>query len=293
MPQYIIFAILAAIGFSLSNLIFKFTSKHNIANPWVLQFYSGLTLLPFLLILPVFFSVSFPRSGWQYIFLYALTFFLGNIFFLKAIYKLDMSTIAPLFQLQSALVGLLAFIFLGERFPIENYFLIIVMLIGATLVSIDEKMNWKSIFSLGVMLILLQQFFHALSNLFAGFALKSMNSFTFLFWGDSLAELFTLGFVWFLIGSRRLKIPWSQIKPLFIAGLFSTIGASSLFTAFQSNLTISSALALLTAPIVFGLTLTASIFKPELLEHHTAKIYILRGLGVLLIFLAAVKIAVG
>lgn len=293
MPSYIWLAVLAAVGFSLANLVNKFASRHKIANPWVLQFYSGLTFLPFLLILPIVFPVSFPRFGWPYIFLYGLAFFLGNIFFLRAIYLLDMSTIAPLFQLQSVLVGLMAFIFLGERFPPQNYWLIALMLAGATLVTVDERLRWKTIFSAGVLLILLQQFFHALSNLFAGLALKSMNSFTFLFWGDMVAEILAVGVIWRLIGTQKLKISWPQVKPLLWAGFFSTVGAGSLFTAFEANLTITAALALLTAPLVFVLTVIGSAFKPQLLEHHSAKIYALRGAGVLLIFLAAVKIAIG
>jgi len=293
MQPYIIFSLLAALSFALSNLILKFSSKHQINNPWVLQFYSALTLLPFLLMIPIFFPVVLPQIGWQYIFLYALVFFIGNIFFIKAIYHLDASSFAPLFQLQSALIAILAYFFLGERFPVQNYYLILIMLIGAVLVTIDERLQWKSFFQLAVGFILLQQFFHALSNLFAGFSLKSMNSFAFIFWGDLIAIFLTIAVIPLIIGFKKLKTPFVKTKPLFFAGFFSTVGATSLFTAFQSNLTISSALSLLTAPIVLVLSVALSLWKPDLLEHHPLKVYAWRAIGVILTLLATIKISIG
>lgn len=293
MQPYIIFSLLAALSFALANLILKFSSKHQLNNPWVLQFYSALTLIPFLLIIPVIFPVVFPQVGWQYIFLYALVFFIGNIFFIKAIYHLDASSFAPLFQLQSALIAVLAYFFLGERFPAQNYYLIFIMLIGSALVTLDERLQWKSFFQLAVGFILLQQFFHALSNLFAGFGLKNMNSFTFIFWGDLTAIFLTISVIPLIIGSKNLKTSFVKLKPLFYAGFFSTVGATSLFTAFQSNLTISSALSLLTAPIVLVLSVILAFWKPNLLEHHSLKVYTWRAIGVILTLLATIKISTG
>lgn len=292
MQTYIIFATLAAFAFSFSSLINKFTSKHKISNHWVLLFYYYIALVPFLFLIPAFFKVSFPNSGWLYIFLYASAFFTGNIFFTKAIYQIDASTFAPFYQLQSAFVAILAFVFLSERFPTSNYIFISLMLVGSILVSLDEKMTIKSYFRLAILLIISQQFLHAFANLFAGFALKSMNSFTFIFWGDLIAASFALLLIPF-VGLQKLRVSFNQIKPLFLSGFFSIVGATSLFTAFLTNLTISSALSLLTSPIVLVLTILASIFKPNLLERHTKKVYLIRTLGVVLILIAAIKLSVG
>ena len=236
---YIILSLIAAFGFAFSSLANKFTSKHKISNNWVLLFYYYLTIIPFLFFLPLIFNVSFPQSGWIFVFLYALVFFIGNIFFTTAIYKLDASTFAPFFQLQTAFIALLAFLFLKERFAVENYLLLALMLVGSILVSIDEKFSIKTYFKLATLLIILKQIFHAFSNLFAGFALKSMNSFTFMFWGDLIASLLALIIIPF-VGFNKLKVSFPQIKPLFVGSFLSTIAATSLFTAFQSNVTISS-----------------------------------------------------
>lgn len=289
---YIIFSLIAAFFFSLSTLTNKFASKHKIANPWVMLFYSTLTFVPFLLLVPLFFNVSFPIAGWSYIFLYSLTFFIGHIFFILAIYRLDASTFAPFFQLQSVFVVILAFLFLGERFPSSNYLFIILILLGSILVSLDEKMNLKTYFKLGILLIISQQLFHAFSNLFAGFALRSINSFTLIFWGDLTTAALALLIIPF-IGFSKLKVSASQIKPLLLAGFFSIAGATLLFTAFQTNVTISSVLSLLTSPIVLVFTIIASVVRPRLLEHHTKKVYAIRTLGVLLILIGAIKLSTG
>lgn len=289
---YIIFSLIAAFGFAFSSIANKFTSKHKISNNWVLLFYYYLTIIPFLFFLPFIFNVSIPQSGWTFIFLYAFVFFIGNIFFTIAIYRLDASTFAPFFQLQTAFIAFLAFLFLKERFPIENYLFLTVMLVGSILVSIDENFSIKTYFSFATLLIIFQQIFHAFSNLFAGFALKNMNSFTFMFWGDLTAFFLALIIIPF-IGFNKLKVSFSQIKPLFVGSFFSTVAATFLFTAFQSNVTISSTLGLLTSPIILIFTIFLSIFKPSLLEHHTKKVYLVRFIGVLLILFGALKLSLG
>jgi len=166
------------------------------------------------------------------------------------------------------------------------------MIVGSILVTIDEKMSIKTYFKIGTALIILQQIFHAFSNLFAGFALKNMDSFTFIFWGDLLGSLMVV-LTTPLLGKVRLRVSLSQIKPLVFAGFFSLVGATSLFIAYKTNVTVSSAISLLTSPIIFIVTATASRFKPELLEHHTRNVYIVRGLGVFLILIAALKLSIG
>jgi len=291
MQPYVFFSILAAISFALSTLIIKFTSKHRISNSWVLLFYYYLGLVPSLFLIPLIFKVDFPEGGWVFVVLYAFAFFLGSIFFTKALYRLDASTIAPFYHLQSLFIIILAFFFLNERFSFEKYLFGIMMIIGSLFITLDEKMNIKTYFKIGVLLIVMQQFFHAISNIFAGFALKQMNSFTFIFWGDLVAVSFVFLLIPF-VGASKFKVSFNQIKPLFISGFFSTIGATSLFTAFMFNITISSILSLLASPIVFVLAVIASIVKPNLLEHHSLRVYIVRGIGFFLILFGAINLSV-
>lgn len=287
---FVIFSLIAAFSFAFSQIASKFTSKHAIKDPLTLLFYQAICFLPFLIIYPLLFHISFPVSGLIYIVLYAVAFFLGNIFFTRAIYKLDISSIAPFFQLQTALIAIMAFIFLHERFPPVNYFYISVMIAGSVLVSIDENMSIKSYLKVGILFIVMQQILHASSNIFAGLGLKTMNQFTFIFWGDLLAALMVIIIIP-IKGISALTIKFAQLKPLLLGGFFSTVGATSLFTAFQSNITLSSVLSLLTSPIVFIISVAASKYYPGLLEHHTKKVYLIRATGVSMILAGALKLS--
>ena len=136
------------------------------------------------------------------------------------------------------------------------------------------------------------QFFHAVSNLYAGFALKAMNFWNLTFWSTIVSTILILTIVP-LLAKFKLKVSFNQIKPLFLVNFFSFIGATSLFAAFQTNLTISSAISLLTAPIVLLISMILSKFRPEFLEHHTNKVYLIRTVAIILILLGALKISLG
>ena len=292
MPIYIVFSLLAALAFGLSSVFSKLASKHQVNNPWVLIFYSYLTFFPLVALFPFFFEIGWPTAGWPFLFLNALCFFLGLIFFNKALYRLDASTMAPFFQLQAAFLAVLAFVFLKEKFPSQNYLYLMLIVIGSILVSLDERMHLKSYLRLGILWIILQQFFHASANLFAGFAVREMDSFTFLYWSNWIGMIFPLLLMPF-IGSDKLKISLTQFKPIFLAAFFSVAGAAFQFKAFETNVTISGVLCLLTAPIVLLISIVLSRFRPEFLEHHTARVYLVRALGVAIILIGAVKISLG
>lgn len=290
MASYIVLALFAAVAYSLANLFSKFSSKHTISDQSVFLFYYYLTLLPFLFLVPVFFDVHFPLpSAWPWIWLYGLIFFIGNILSTLALYRFDSSTFAAFTQLRPAFLALLAFWFLGEQFPSAHYLLMGLMFVGAILTTLDERMNLKNLFGAGLLLLIILQFFHALSQLFAGFALQSMNSFSIVFWGNLASFVFALALIPWL--RQRLKIRFSQAKPMLISGFFTVASLVLLFTAFQSNLTLSSAISKLSVPvIVLVLTFLASAFKPNLLEHHPPRVYLMRAIGIILILFGALQL---
>jgi drug/metabolite transporter (DMT)-like permease len=292
MPKYILLSFLAAISFAIAGVFNKFASKHSIKERWPLLFYYYVTFFPFIVLIPFLAKLRFPFDSLPTLIIYSLFFFLGNICFFTAIFKTDASVFAPFFQLQAAFVALLAFLFLGERFAATNYLWIGLILIGAVLVSLDEKMSLKSFFQKAILYVILMQLFHAVANLYAGFALKTMDFWNLTFWSTFTSAIFVFAFVPFM-AKFKLKVNLSQLKPLLVVNFFSFIGATSLFAAFQTNLTISSAISLLTAPIVLLISVVLSKFRPDFIEHHSGKVYLIRTVGIILILLAALKISLG
>lgn len=290
MQPYIIFSFIAAISFALAGVFNKFVSKHEIDNKDSMMTYFMLASFLFSFILFPFVSKSIlSLSAFQPLIVSTITFLIGYYLFFTAIFQIDVSVFASLFQLQAACVALLAFLFLGERFPLQNYLWILLIILGAVMVSLDERMNVKSFFTRGVLLIIVMQFFHAVSNLFVGFTLKEITFLQVLFWENLVIGALLIPFV--LVAKPRLSYPLKSILTLSIATFIGSVGAVFLFRAFQENLTISSSIALMSSPIVLGITILASQFRPELLEHHSLKVYLVRGIGVLLILFGAMRIS--
>jgi len=255
-------------------------------------FYYYITFVPFILLIPFFSKIQIPADSWLNLFLYSLFFFLGNVCFFTVIFKTDASVFAPFFQLQAAFIAILAFLFLGERFSLANYLWVGLILVGAILVSLDEKMTFKTFFQKYIILIILWQLFHAVANLYAGFILKQMNFWNLGFWSTIVSTLIVLAAVP-LLAKFKLKVSFHQLKPLFVVNFFSFIGAASLFAAFQTNLTISSTISLLTAPVVLLISIILSKFKPEFIEHQTGKVYLIRVIAVIITLFGAFKISLG
>jgi len=244
----------------------------------------------FALVLFPFTSKMIPNANtFLNIFIATTTFLVGYYLFFIGISDTDASVFAPLFQLQAALVAVLAFFFLGERFPITNYFWIGTIIIGVILVSADEKIKLKSFLKKGIIFILAMQLFHAISNLFVGFSLQGVGFIDMLFWEYIIVGVYSIPF--YFVFKPRVKYPMKSLFHFGIATYLSSIGALFLFKAFEQNLTISSTISFMSSPIVFMISIIASRFKPELLEHHNAKIYLVRALGVVFILFGALKLS--
>jgi drug/metabolite transporter (DMT)-like permease len=290
--NYIFWALLAAVCFALSQVINKLLSKHTINNKDSLMAYFMLTTFSFDLFLLPFVPWTLPNlEVIKLLIIITAAFLLGYYCFFAGIFDADASTFAPLFQMQAGLVGLLAFLFLGERFPLQNYAWMALLLGGAILVSFTEKMTPKSFLRKGIVMILLMQVCHAFSNLYVGYALKQISPVQILFWENILIGLI---FVVFTLWKKpRLKYKRSHIMPMFVSSYIVGIGVISLFKAFSQNLTLSSIIGLSSAPIVFLISLIASRFSPTFLEHHPLKVYVVRGIGLLIILFGAYKIVTG
>ena len=284
--NYIHFSFIAAFFFAISQILNKLLSKHNIDNKDSMMAYFMLATASFALVLIPFVSLSLPPVEVFKYFIFAVFFFVfGFYFFFTGIFDADASSFAPLFQVQAGLIAVLAFVFLGERFTTSNYWFIFLLIIGAVLVSIDESMSFKKFFTKGIGFILLMQVFHATSNIFVGFSFKYMGSLEFLFWENLLIGLLALIFIF--IKKPKMNYGLKKIYPMFLSSYATGFGVVFLFKAFTENLTVSSAIGLLSAPIVFVFSLFASKFFPKLLEHHSSKVYLIRGFGLLIILAGA------
>ena len=296
MPSYIFYSLMAAVGFAAASILNKLTSKHAIAERWPLLFWNYLAFAPFAAIVPFIAAISIPNSmaEWLFIIGYSLFFLAGNICFFTAIFRVDASVFAPFMQLQAAFLAILAFLFLGERFPLANYLWIGVLILGAILVSADDKSKISLPASQrrqALLLVILAQLLFAGSNLFSGLLVKSMDFWNVMWWTYLMSVPMVLTLAKKVNRFDELKITFRQLRPLLAVNAGTFIGAASLFRAFQDNVTISATIGLLTGPIIFVFAVVASKINPEFLEHHARRIYLIRAGGVLITLVAAVMLS--
>ncbi len=287
--SYIFFALLAAFSYACGTIIGKFTSKHALRN-WeqlLVFFYLTYNVFP-LIIVPFIALPTWPYQAISPIFFNALFFILGAIFFFKSLLIIDASVAAPLNQIQGAAIGILAYLFLGERFPLISYFWLLLIILGSVAVSIDEKLTLRSFLEPPVMYMILANLLFAISNFFSGIALKTQSSWNIMFWTPVFTTLLTLLFISFK--RPNLKVSFFRFSPMFGVGLFQFIGSASILIAFRQNLTISGILGLLSSPIVFLVAILSSKFFPRLLEHHSTKVYAIRAVGLIITLFAAIQI---
>jgi hypothetical protein len=110
-----------------------------------------------------------------------------------------------------------------------------------------------------------------------------------LFWEYLLIEVIAI--VFWVIKRPKMNYAFPQVWPMFLSSYIVGIGVISLFSAYAQNLTVSSVIGLLSSPIVFLISILASRFSPQLLEHHSAKVYFIRAIGLIIILIGAVKIS--
>ena len=112
MPFYV-FAWIASIAYGFDIVMSKLTSKHAISNPWLFNFLW--TFMVILFTLPPAFAshVGIPHD-WSDILVAAFLGALASIFFVLALYKLDVSVLAPLFNFRSVFTVALGALFVCE-----------------------------------------------------------------------------------------------------------------------------------------------------------------------------------
>jgi len=290
--NFITYSFIAAVCFAISQVLNKLLSKHSIENKDSLMAYFMLSTSSFALFLFPFVPKELPSLEVIKLLLPAVSLFLlGYYFFFTGIFETDASSYAPLFQLQSAFVAILAF-FLGiEHFAPSDYLWMAIMAAGAMIVSYHEKMSVRSFMSRGIFFIVLMQVCHSISNIFISWTLEQITPIQLLFWEHIIISFIFV--IFWLIKRPRMNYTRGQVAPMFVSSYVVGIGVISLFQAFTENLTISSVIGLLSSPIVFLISMVASRFAPQLLEHHPAKVYALRGVGLIVILIGATQLILG
>ncbi len=289
MPAYVLFSLATAVTIAISLLANKFILKGASYTLWFhtfwFHFLHGMWAIVLFLLFPT--SIEKIIIAVPYAVLSALFWVGGNTILFYALHKIDASTVGSLLPLKLLFVPFIAYLFLGELFPFSVYLWFIPLIIGGFLVTLDEHIHIKTFFrtEVGVMFIGLLLF--VLTDIFLKKGADAIGSFQYfpVFFG--CVTLVSLGFLPFV---KKPSIMFSQIR-IFSVLSFLTVLINIFFVlALRNNVTLTNAIAMLNAPFLLLITFILSRFKPELLEKHPPRVYVIRAIGSLIMYGAAVAI---
>lgn len=179
--DWVIFAFLAPVLWSVCNVIDKFFLEKRVRNPIsyqiIITFFNTISIIIILLIAPI--STNF--YGFLIGIITGLIGVIAVIFYNKAMIYEEASRVVPLAYLSSIFVLILAYIFLGEVFNFEKYLGIIFIFIGGLLISY-KKIEKKWHFSSTVKLILISAFLWGASSVISKYTLGFIDFFSLTLW---------------------------------------------------------------------------------------------------------------
>ncbi len=283
-----IFAWFASIVYAVEVVGTKLLSKHEIKNPWLLNFgYSGLVMV-FTIPLALYFHAGLPLH-WGNVIWAGIFWAIANICYIFALYRFDVTSLSPLFNIRIVFTVILSALLLAEKLSALQFVFIGSMFVGGFLVTADERISWRSMQDWKSFLILLAMWLgFSLDAVFIKKAIGQNGYWTVTLWMPVIAQiLFCLTLPRF---AREVKVITSkQGWMIFLIGVLDFLGTLAGNKAYQTNVSISSSIIALPLSAVFAFIL--ALIYPKLLEKHTAKVYAARFAGIALIIWAAIKLS--
>lgn len=269
----IIFAWIASITYGLYAITAKLIGKYQLKNSYQFSFF--ITLFSGILMAIVSYSYGGRfAANWFYIILAAAFLAIGNALYLATLKVLDVSVMSPLFNIRVAITVLLGILFLRESFSLQSVYLIILIFIAGFFATMDEKFSLKSFFTQNISLGLLFMLVLSIQSLFVNRAIDQTSYWTATLWMGLLAIAFSFIFLF-----PKFKNDLKTTKPkeylgVALLSLVGSIGDLAAYKAFEGNVGLSSVI--ISLPISMVLAFVLSIAKPNLMEKHSLKVYLVR-----------------
>jgi len=285
MPYYV-FAWITTVAYGLANITGKLTSKHAIKNPYLLNFLWGFFDLTVLA--PLIFLVK-PEMPKEYFNLmaYAFIWAYGGVLWVYCLSKIDVSVITPLGNLRTGFAVVIGAVFLKEILTIEQYLLVLFIILAGLLVTYEENFKIKKFFNKHVWLLILSTFIFALGGFFTNRSVNINGLWTTVFGGIFFGMIMLLPTI-FLFKKEIKHLEKRGLSGIFLTAVISSIGSVSANYAMGKNMSLTSVI--ISIPVALIIAPLFSKFKPELLEKHSLKVYTVRFAAAAVMIVSAVRL---
>lgn len=280
------FAWFASILYGTEAVLGKLVSKHGIHNPWLFNFLWTLGILALTAPVALWYGVGLP-SQWLDILGASLFGALGSVLYVLALYRLDISVLAPLFSIRTALAILAGALYLGEALSLQQALLVTVIVTAGLFVSFDERFSVRSFFNRGVAFAVLDMIALVIMAAFIKHGVAAVGYWNITFWSALAGQgwlLFTLP----LFVKDIRAVTSQQLGSVLVVALAGTAGTLAVNKAYADNVGITSTITSL--PFSMVAAVLFSVFAPRLLESHPVRVYIVRFVAAAAMIAAALML---
>jgi drug/metabolite transporter (DMT)-like permease len=283
MESPVLFAWIASITYGIEAITSKLASKHVIQNPWLFNFLWTLFILIFTIPIALWNGVGLPPS-WGNIIISGFFYGIGSALYVLALYKLDVTVIAPLFSIRTAMAVLAGTIFLGEILTATQYLLTAAIAVFGVFVSMDERFSLRSFFNRNTFIALLAMLTLVAWSAFFKQAVAETSYWDATLWVAIVAQIWLIPTIPLFVKGTQI-VTSKQYSVLAGIAVFGTIGTLAVNKAFAISVSITSTI--ISIPVSMAIAFLFSVFAPQLLEKHTLKVYAVRFISAAIMIVAA------
>jgi|SRR5579871_2843997 len=281
------YAWLASIASGVTPIVIKASSKNLIKDPWLFNLLWVGFGIPLVVVWAIIKGGGMPHN-WMPIFLLSLSSACFYLFYTVSLYKLDVTTVSPLFSLRTVFAVLLGLLLLHEHISSVAVALIIVIIAANTLTAYDENLKFKAFLQKPILLAVIGMAALALMGFFTNKSVKQNGYASTILWQDTLTFILLLPTI-LLAKEKGSFYKLSKLKPFILLGLTGFIYTVTSVLAFAHNLALSSVIVSLPLSMVFAFVL--SRLNSNFLETHSLKVYAVRFLGAIITVGCAIRLS--
>lgn len=271
--SFFAYAWMASIVYGFYAIVAKLIGKYQLTNVWQFSFFSMLFGGMVMSIIALSYGAGMP-THWGYLTLAGAFMALGSVLYLTALKMIDVSVLSALFTIQVVAAVLLGYVFLGETLSPRSIGLIGMIVGAGFFASMDERFSFRSFFSKSTLFGLFMMLILSIQRMFINRAIDQNGYWTSILWLSLVAAFVGFVVLYPQFKNDLTKTPIKHYLGVLVLSLFGGLADLAAYKAFEGNLGISSVI--ISLPISMVLAFLFSLVKPELLEKHPVKVYVVR-----------------
>ncbi|MFA6536866.1 MAG: GRP family sugar transporter [Patescibacteria group bacterium] len=262
--SWIILTLITIIIWSIVNIFDKHIVDKEIRNPYVDTIVFSFAQFVFLLAFGIYGLRDFSPTYFYLAIVAGIVYFVATYFYYSAMKKEQVSTLAPILGVEPAIVALLAFLFLSESLSFFHYLAILIIIVGAWLISYEKNKKLAHVHWLSFLAMVAFAGRNVLIKAGADLALP----FGAICLGLGLGGLMALFVAVLLAVPHFDKHSGHSIRKLLFVSALSAIGFVFYAKAISiGSVSLVSALLSVKPVVVFALSLLLSRFNPKFLHE--------------------------